>query len=244
MHVTENRFATVEVGTENLSDRLKHSDAFYAVLGSWLGRTIGSEIAVFTDLPNAVSDDQLKALGASAASSGGVALFHVAGVTPEAATVENALNNRPAVQTLQLSTDQLIAERDRLSTTSAQHLDVIAVGSPHFSLMEFQRLLKLLDGRKCRIPVIACTSRHVLQQLEGLDQLEMLSRANVDLIVDTCVVVTPVFPKPEGVMMTNSGKFAYYSPSLTGHEVVFGSLEDCVNSAVAGFVKRDEKSWH
>jgi predicted aconitase len=244
LHIAENRFATIEIDTRNLSEKLKRTDVFYAVLGSWLGRTTGSEIAVISGLPTEVSEDQLKALGASAASSGGVALFHVAGVTPEAPTVAAALGDRPASQVFQLSADQVQKERDRLSTAAGEHVDVIAVGSPHFSLPEFQQLLHLLDGRKCRIPIIACTGRHVLGQLEKLNYLELLSAAGVDLIVDTCVVVTPVFPKPSGVLMTNSGKFAHYSPSLTGHEVIFGSLEDCVNSAVAGKVKRDEASWH
>ncbi len=243
LHKTDNRFATVEIDTRNLPARVKRSDVFYAVLGSWLGRTIGSEIAVFTGLPIDVSEDQLKALGASAASSGGVALFHVAGVTPEAATVEIALNKQPPLHKLCVSMDHMINERDRLSTAMTSQLDVIAVGSPHFSLQEFQSLLQLLDGRKCSIPIIACTNRYVLAQLERQDYLELLTVAGVDLIVDTCVVVTPVFPKSKGVLMTNSGKFAHYSPSLTGHEVVFGSLEDCVSSAVAGYVQRDENSW-
>jgi len=243
LHIPENRFATISIDTQLLSAQLKRSDVFYAVLGSWLGRTVGGEIAVINGLPKDVSEDQLKALGASAASSGGVALFHIAGVTPEASTVEEALGCRPATRKLQLSAQQIRQERDRLSTATGQHVDVIAVGSPHFSLPEFQQLMQLLNGRKCRIPIIACTGRHVLMQLERLNYLERLSTAGVDLIVDTCVVVTPVFPKSSGVLMTNSGKFAHYSPSLTGHEVVFGSLEDCVNSAVAGTVIRDEASW-
>ena len=244
LHIAENRFASIEVDTRGLSDELKGLDVFYAVLGSWLGRNVGSEIAVISGLPRDVSDDQLKALGASAASSGGVALFHVAGVTPEAPTAEAALNHRPASQVIQLTGDQLVAERDRMSTAGSAQLDVIAVGSPHFSLHEFQYLLQLLNGRKCTIPIIACTGRHVLQQLEQLNYLETLTAAGVDLIVDTCVVVTPVFPKSSGVLMTNSGKFAHYSVSLTGHEVVFGSLQDCVNSAVSGSVVRDESSWN
>ena len=34
--------------------------------------------------------------------------------------------------------------------------------------------------------------------------------------------------------MTNSGKFAHYAPGNTGYGVVFGSLADCVESAVTG----------
>ena len=61
--------------------------------------------------------------------------------------------------------------------------------------------------------------------------------------MDTCVVVTPILPASGGVLMTNSGKFAHYGPSNTGYEVLYGSLEDCVESAVAGRLVRDEEAW-
>ena len=32
--------------------------------------------------------------------------------------------------------------------------------------------------------------------------------------------------------MTNSGKFAQYAPGNTGYSVLYGSLPDCVESAV------------
>ena len=52
---------------------------------------------------------------------------------------------------------------------------------------------------------------------------------------DTCVVVTPILPaKTGGVLMTNSGKFAQYAPGNTSYGVVYGSLADCVESAVSG----------
>jgi predicted aconitase len=37
-----------------------------------------------------------------------------------------------------------------------------------------------------------------------------------------------------GVLMTNSGKFAQYAPGNTGYGVLFGSMAECVESAVAG----------
>jgi predicted aconitase len=57
------------------------------------------------------------------------------------------------------------------------------------------------------------------------------------------VVVTPILPEEGGVLMTNSGKFAHYGPANTGYDVVYGSLEDCVDSAVAGRVTRNELVW-
>jgi len=243
LHKPENRYATTLIDTSALSASLKREDAFYAVLGSWLGRVTGDEIGVISGLPGDVSDDQLKSLGASAASSGGVALFHAAGITPEAPTVSAALNHLPPEREIELTMDLLISERDKLSTAGLEQLDVVAVGSPHFSLDEFSELLRLLDKRSCSIPLIACTGRHVIKQLEERGWIPRLTESGVELIIDTCVVVTPILKQSSGVLMTNSGKFAHYSASLTGHEVVFGSLADCVNSAVAGTVVRDESGW-
>ena len=243
LHLPENRYATLQVDTSAIPEGLKGEDVFYAVLGSWLGRVAGDRVAVFSGLPRNVTEDQLKSLGASAASSGGVALFHIEGVTPEAPTLAAATNHQPDCKTIALSHDDIIGERDRLSTAAGSQLDVVAVGSPHFSFKEFKQLLRLLDGRRCVIPLLACTGRHVVAQLEEHGQLRSLQNLGVEIIVDTCVVVTPILERTSGVLMTNSGKFAHYSPSLTGHEVVFGSLADCANSAVAGAVRRDESGW-
>ena len=63
----------------------------------------------------------------------------------------------------------------------------------------------------------------------------------IEVITDTCIVVTPILPTGGGVLMTNSAKFAHYTPPNTDYEVVFGSLGDVAESAVAGRVVRD---WH
>ena len=64
-----------------------------------------------------------------------------------------------------------------------------------------------------------------------------LERAGVSFVVDTCVVVTPILDAKGGVMMTNSAKFAHYGPANTGYDTVFGSLADCVETAVAGTLR-------
>ena len=62
-----------------------------------------------------------------------------------------------------------------------------------------------------------------------------LEARGVTIVADTCVVVTPIMDAVEGgVLMTNSGKFAHYAPGNTGYATLFGSLADCVESAVAG----------
>jgi predicted aconitase len=88
-----------------------------------------------------------------------------------------------------------------------------------------------------------CTGRGVLQVLQQQGRVESLRQAGVTFVVDTCVVVTPILPDGPGVLMTNSGKFAHYALPNTGYDVVYGSLADCVESAVSGRVVRDESPW-
>ena len=79
--------------------------------------------------------------------------------------------------------------------------------------------------------------------LEARGEWDALQAAGVVILADTCVVVTAVLPSQQGVLMTNSGKFAHYSESLVGHQVVFGSLAECIESAVKGRVLRDDVTW-
>lgn len=241
LHLADNRRATVRVDTSAVSDMLKSGESFWPVLGAWLGRTVGEAVAVVEGLAEFATEDRLKALGAAAASTGAVALFHVAGVTPEAPTVEKILAEQ--WQDIALMPEDVRAARALLSTATGDAVDAVAVGSPHFSLDEILSLDALLAGRRVRVPIYLNTSRHVLRRLEQAGRLAALTESGVVPIVDTCVVVTPILPAGGGVLMTNSGKFAFYAPGNTGYAVRFGSLADCVESAVAGRLVRDEAGW-
>lgn len=244
LHREENRAATVVVDASLVPLALKTRDVFYPVLGTWLGLEVGRDITAIVGLPATVTRDQLKALGAAAASTGAVALFHVVGATPEAPTLDAATRGHLPMRTVELTADMLRTSLARLSTSDvADGVDAVAVGSPHFSIDEFEHLKRLLVGRRLAVPFYACTARGTLLALEERDGAEVLREAGVEIIVDTCVVVTPILPESGGVLMTNSGKFAHYGPSNTGYEVLYGSLEDCVESAVAGHVVSSEEVW-
>jgi len=243
LHLDDNRAATVVVDASGVPDALKRADVFYPVLGTWLGREVGQDIAALAGLPGDVTEDQLKALGAAAASSGAVALFHVVGVTPEAATLDAATRGRTPRRRVTLTADMLRAAVDRLSTTTVGTVDAVAVGSPHFSVEEFAALVPLVRGRRMAVPFYACTGRDVLARLQASGDAALLASAGVHVVVDTCVVVTPILPAAGGVLMTCSGKFAHYGPANTGYDVVYGSLAECVASAETGRVTRDEALW-
>ena len=242
LHLDRNRRARTVVRTDRLSQSLKETDAFYPVLGTWLGAAVGGSVAVVDGLPRELSDDRLKAVAAGAASTGAVGLFHIAGVTPEAPTVEAACGGAPETEVM-LTPEMVRQTRDRLSTVTGEGIDAVAVGSPHFSRDEFAALAALAGGRNFAIPFYVCTGRDVLSALEGTAILATLGAAGVSIVADTCVVVAPILPEAGGVLMTNSAKFAHYGPANTGFDVVYGSLSDCVESAAAGRVVRDEAVW-
>ncbi len=183
------------------------------------------------------SEDRLKALGAAAASSGAVGLFHVIGVTPEAKTAEVAFGGGTPKRTIRLTEGMLESARAALSTVNlsvGDSIDVVAIGSPHLSSAELRTLDEMLGERHCAIPIYACTGRHALSEVaaEGLEA--RLTAKGVIVVADTCVVVTPILPADHGILLTNSGKFAFYTPANTGYDVVFSGLHQCVESAVAG----------
>ncbi len=243
LHTDEARRAVAVVDASGVPDTLKGRDVFYPVLGTWLGLEFGDAVVAFKGLPADATRDQLKALGAAAASTGAVGLFHVVGVTPEAPTLEEATGGAD-VNVTTLTAGALRGALDRLSTAdAASGVDAVAVGSPHFSLEEIRRLAALVRGRRVRLPFYVCTARATWAEAERARLAEALEDAGITVVTDTCVVVTPILPEAGGVLMTNSGKFAHYGPANTGYAVLYGSLEDCVETAVSGRVVRDEGMW-
>ena len=88
LHRTEERRARVVLSLgDDVPTALLDEDSLYPVLGIVIGRLAGARVPAVVGLPPGVGEDRLKALGAAAASSGSVALFHVVGSTPEAATL-------------------------------------------------------------------------------------------------------------------------------------------------------------
>lgn len=237
LHRPENRVATVLFDVSALPAATMASDWVWPVLGTLYGREIGAAIGVVAGVEGHVPEDSLKAFGAAAASSGGVGLFHVAGVTPEAPTAAAALGGAAPAATIAVTPEMLRQAQRGLSTVAASgRIDAVAIGSPHLSLDEMDRLEALLAGRRLAVPLYACTGRHVVAAIDRDGRRRALEALGVIVVADTCVVVTPILPARSGVLMTNSGKFAHYTPGNTGYGVVFGSLADCVESAVSGCV--------
>jgi predicted aconitase len=117
-------------------------------------------------------------------------------------------------------------------------LSAVSLGTPHFSLAEFERLMPLLSGPHPLVDVYVNTSRAVLRDLEARGWAEHLGAAGITLVIDTCTYVTAIMRNLSGAVMTNSGKWAYYAPGNLGIEVAFGSLSECMASARVARVSR------
>jgi predicted aconitase len=245
LHRTENRRAQAIFRLVGVPARLLEMDVLYPVLGHIIGSKTGTLVPAIVGLPADTDEDRLKALGAAAASSGAVALFHAVGVTPEAPTLETALQGECPLRETDVTPRLLRRARDELTTTDVDRLTAVSLGTPHFSVAEFERLAALLaklPGPDPSVDVYVSTGRHTLTEAEKRGLLASIEEAGIKVVVDTCTYVTPILRR-DGVVMTNSAKWAYYAPGNLGVEVVFGSLEECVRSAGAGRVIRDPELW-
>lgn len=236
LHLPENRRATFIFDVSGLPRQAFAEESFWPILGSLYGRKAGTAIGVVKGVPLHPGEDALKAFGAASASTGGVGLFHIAGVTPEAPTVEAIISDNITLETLEINQTDFLAQKQRMATVKgASRIDAVAIGSPHLSTGEFIRLEKIVAGRKLSVPFYACTGRHALADIDQSGLRKRLEASGITVVADTCVVVTPIMKELSGgVLMTNSGKFAQYAPGNTGYGVLFGSMAECVESAVTG----------
>ena len=245
LHLTHNRAAQVHLRLDEVPVQLQEHDSFYPVLGYLLGEIAGDRVACITGFEVEPSEDQLKALGAAAASSGAVALFHIPGVTPEAPTLEAAFQGRTPEEKVSISMGRLRAARRQLSTAPGTELDMVVLGSPHFSLAEFQSLAPMLEGvsKDPEVQFLITTSRAMAALAERAGLLDPVRDFGGRITLDTCILTTPMLPPEVRWLMTNSAKYAYYSPGLLNVGVAYGGLEECVQSAVNGKIIQENGIW-
>ena len=250
LHLRVNRRGRILLRLIGIGADLLASEELYPALGHLIGPLAEDGIPVIEGLPADATDDQLKALGAAAASSGAVAMFHALGITPEAPTAEEAFHGGRPERVIDIHRSDLARAWADLSTTAEDGAPIGAVvlGCPHFSFAEFRELARLIqaEGGASVAPgvtfiVASGQASHALAQRSPY--LEVLRSFGAKVTLDTCVFHSPIISRDAGTIMTNSGKCSYYAPGELGVDVVFGSTADCVRSAVKGSVCRTRTLW-
>lgn len=226
LHLDENRRATLRVEVRcpvrTLSD--------WGALGHLVGKVARDRVPYFVGLDVGAGrlHPYLKALGAAMAASGAVALYHVAGVTPEA-DQPNILS--PEHETIVV--DDLTPAYAALNA-EAREIDLVWFGCPHASLEEIAEVVRLLAGRRVKAALWITTARHIREQAAAQGLVAEIEACGGRVIADMCAVIAPMQELGYHTLATPSAKGAFYAPSYAGLITRYGTVEQCVAAAVSG----------
>lgn len=197
----------------------------YSALGYLVGEKLGSAVPYFKGITHP-DIESLKALGAAAATSGGIALYHIEGVTPEALRFSDEVLKGLD----KISVDEKDLREASIRLSSEVKDPIICLGCPHCSLKELKHYSKLLKGRRLRRRLIAFTSRGVYDQAEKDGCIKDIEYAGGGVFRDTCMVVAPLKEMGWKEISTNSFKAAHYASSM-GIATNLGTAEHVLREA-------------
>ena len=232
LHLDENRRGQllIEVQTPvNTSEE-------YTILGYFMGLVAGNKIPVLNGLSAAERFEHYKGMGAASAASGGVPLFHIVGVTPEASTLKKAFGDGPIPKPIPFGAAELAATKKKMTTADPGPVDAVMVGCPHYTITEIRDLAQALSGKKIQpgVKFWIYTYKANVLMAERLGYKAIIEKAGAEFITDTCMVVSPTERYGFKRVMTDSGKCAYYAPTQVQSPVIFGSTDECVQAAISG----------
>lgn len=218
------------------------NDAFWPLVGYLAGKAAPDCIPLLRGLGSAKpSRDDLKALCAAFGTTSAAPILHIEGVTPEA-----GLTPIDTADTVTISLADMAAGWSLLNE-GPEEVQLVAIGSPHASLEECHALAAEFAGRRrhADVAVIVTAGQQVIDAAGQDGTLQSLHGSGVQVLPDLCwcSISEPVFPTKTRALMTNSGKYAHYGPGLSGRAVRFGSLADCVESALTGRVASRLPAW-
>jgi predicted aconitase len=233
LHRDDFRYGThavdVETPVESVMD--------WGMLGYFIGSAVEDNIPVITGQVGQADLARHKHFGAAAASSGGIELYHMVGITPEAATREMAFGPRKAVASVKYGLAERRATYERLNSTARDtHVDYVMLGCPHASLGQLSEAARLLDGRKLNSgsSLWVFTSRAVKTTADLNGYTKIIEAAGGRVMTDTCSAIGRILPPGTKVVALDSAKQAHYLPAMMGIEAWFGSTTDCIRAALTG----------
>ena len=231
-HLTEKRHGTHLIEAEVPVDGFLE----WGMLGYFVGEVVQENRPVVTgdDLGQPSLAD-LKHFGAATASSGGVELYHLPGITPEAPTLDAAFGGRALPETIVYGSRERRSVYETLNSQGNRtDVDFVLLGCPHASLDQLAAVARALDGRTLRTELWIMTPRALRTVADRNGYTEIIRRAGGRVLTDSCPAMSKSAPDGTRVFATDSAKQAHYLPAILGIEAWFGTLEDCVDAAVTG----------
>ena len=207
----------------------------WGALGGVIGRAVNNywEVPVIEGIAGAPSSDALKHFGAALASYGSVAMFHMPGVTADAAMFAGAVPRAEPVSAQDISAfyAQTMAVGDRV--------DVVVFAAPQLSLMEMQAVAGLLDGKRiaAHTTLLVATSPEIKTAADRMGITARIEAAGGVVLSGVCFYQSYAREMAEAKgwrrLMTNSAKLVNIIAGY-GYAPTLSSAEHCVDSAVAG----------
>jgi predicted aconitase len=201
----------------------------YGTLGIAIGKAIEAReikaIPYIRGLPGA-SMEELKSFCASIATYGGLALFHMEGITPE-----SVLFQAPG-DTITITRRDLDAADHFLNEPLyADQVDFVSLGCPHLSLQEIARVANQLKGKKVRKTFWVATARPTKRIADQMGYTSIIEEAGAVFATDTCCVVAPIKSRFK-VIATDSAKACYYAAAKNEFKIRFMPFDEVIAEAL------------
>jgi predicted aconitase len=215
----------------------------WGALGVLVGRRLTNYwlVPVFTGLEVEPSTDALKHLGATLASYGSLAMFHIVGVTPEARTLEEAFGGTAPRDRMAVEPGDL-QKAYRSFVPDRAEVDLVVFGTPHLSLFEVRHLAELLEGKRVHsgTRLLLTTNTQVRAMAERLGYARTIEAAGGRILAGPCYyIMSPrLLARLHGFrsIVTDSAKLANIIPA-SGYIPVLRPTAECVEAAVRGRVE-------
>lgn len=209
----------------------------WGLLGYFTGGAVDDAIPALT---GAIVEPALikhKHFGAAAASSGGVEMYHMTGITPEAKTLEEAFGGAVRGERFTYGAKERRATYEQLNSVGAgRDVDYVMLGCPHYSADQLAEAARLLEGRRVHANsnLWIFTSRAVKATAEASGSAEIIRRSGARLMTDTCSAISQAVPAGTRVAAFDSAKQTHYLPAIMGIEGWFGTTAECIDAACTG----------
>ncbi|MFN2302365.1 MAG: aconitase X [Anaerolineales bacterium] len=224
-HLDENRQPNTHVIVKTDLKKIPDFGALGKVIGDHLQNQPGNRVPYISGIAEA-NQENLKSLCASIATFGGVALFHIPGITPEAAFYS------PPTQTLTVTQENLEKAKSGLNNATPEEVDFATLGCPHLTLREIQRIAQLLKGKQVNKEFWITTSRPVKGMADRMGYTAIIQASGVKFATDTCCVVAPIQGRFKA-MVTDSAKACYYAQSKNKFKTRLLPFDDVIRESIA-----------
>ena len=219
LHLEENRAAQLNY---EVQAKLNDTDDF-GLLGQVIGNRTGKLIPYITGISSATTEE-LKSFCASVATYGGVAVFHMEGITPNRTSIPE--------KTEIVTEEDLEKARTQLDDEGAE-IDFISVGCPHASIKEIAQIAEMLDGKNVTDgkTVWITTAKPTKDLAIKMGYYDKIEKAGAFLVADACCAVAPLKGRFKG-LMTDSAKACFYARGKNKFKTEIRTVEECIKEAV------------